>query len=177
MLNILKYKAFKLALNAGISEFRRAADGCKLPNARVMGNLIDKASHFKRIHKKYDHHINNCVGLYFSQTIAHDTSSRKVKTMRGLFRYSRRFKLFIRTPCDKWLNNHLQEIQMLRVRASDAVTERIVTRCHHAKPFPTASLWQFQKRIPFMLIKEFAAKAIFACKQRCQMTAKSNMFK
>lgn len=84
---------YESALIAGISEFRRAVDGDELPNARVMGNLIDKASHFKCKHKKCDHHINNCVGLYFSQTVAHDTSSRKVKTMRGVFGYSFTFKL------------------------------------------------------------------------------------
>lgn len=76
---------FKYALNAGICEFRRAVDGCELPNARELGNLVDNATHFKCKHKKSDHHINNCIGLYFSQTIAHDTSSRKVKTMRGVF--------------------------------------------------------------------------------------------
>lgn len=77
---------YEYDLIAGISEFRRAVDGDELPNARVMGNLIDKASHFKCKLKKSDH-INNCAGLYFSQTIAHDTSGRKVKTMRGLFGY------------------------------------------------------------------------------------------
>lgn len=72
--------------SADISELRLTIDGEELPNARIMGNILDKASHFKCGNKKCGHHINNYAGIFFCQLLAHDTSSRKVKTIKGTFK-------------------------------------------------------------------------------------------
>ncbi|XP_055325439.1 peroxidase-like [Sitodiplosis mosellana] len=67
----------------GISEFRRTANDEEMPNARSLSNTINEASDFKCETVKCGDQTNNFVGIMFSQMVAHDTSSRKVVTMRG----------------------------------------------------------------------------------------------
>lgn len=56
-----------------------------MPNARLLGNIIDKANNFKCGTVKCGNHTNNFAGIMFSQMIAHDTTSRKVVEMKGVW--------------------------------------------------------------------------------------------
>lgn len=53
-----------------------------MPNARIMGNILDKATNFKN--QTNNDPVNNFAGLAFSQMIAHDVTSRKAVAMKGL---------------------------------------------------------------------------------------------
>lgn len=54
-----------------------------MPNARSLSNTINDASDFK-CEIECDDETNNFAGIMFSQMVAHDTSSRKVVSWRGM---------------------------------------------------------------------------------------------
>lgn len=70
-------------LISGISEHKRTVNGDELPNPREMGNIMDKATHFKCGKVKCGHDTNNAIGIMFSQMIAHDTTRRMVVEHKG----------------------------------------------------------------------------------------------
>ena len=66
-----------------------------MPNARSLSNTINEANDFKCEIKCGDQ-TNNFAGIMFSQMIAHDTTSRKVVSWRGVdfWFYSNQNSLF-----------------------------------------------------------------------------------
>lgn len=62
---------------------KTAVNGDELPNPRVMGNIIDKAEHFKCGRVKCGHNVNNALSIMFSQLVAHDTTRRMVVEQKG----------------------------------------------------------------------------------------------
>lgn len=56
----------------------------KLPNPRLMGNLMRNASSFKCGRLKCGKQTNNFFGIFFGQLVAHDISNRRQVNFKGM---------------------------------------------------------------------------------------------
>lgn len=70
-----------ISMILGIRKIRTSVSGKELPSPRVIGNLLVEPKFEEKFDKKRA--VNNVMGLFFGQLMAHDTSNKIQYAVKG----------------------------------------------------------------------------------------------